>query len=123
MSNFTPLVEKIHTFEGDEIRVTFSRLRRKHILKLMPLIQSLDHANSKKDKSKVDVIQSDLLGQILEILPEHIKEFTGLKDKDGNAISFDTVADDTYFLNLSTDIGMQLIEESLPMMGSKGKNG
>jgi hypothetical protein len=122
MSNFTPLVKKEYEFEGDTVSVAFCRMKRKHTLRLLPIIQNLSKANNSEDAKFQEAAQSDLLEKLTDILPEHVKEFSGLKDSDGNPIDFNTVIDDSYFFNLVVDIGMALIDNSLATMGASGKN-
>jgi len=122
MSNFTPLVNKQYEFEGDTVKVRFARLKRKHMFKLMPLIQQArDAVGEDGDKSKMAEFSTEMLGSMLDLLPSYVEEIDGLTDKAGNAISIDTVADDTYFIDLAGDIAMDILDASMVLKGADAK--
>jgi hypothetical protein len=113
MSNFTPLVKKQYDFEGDTVTVRFARMRRKHMLKMIPKIQS-----AQDDQDKV----VDVLNDLLEMLPEYVKEFDGLTNAAGEPVTIDVVADDMYFSGLASDIAMDVLNESSAFEGASAKN-
>ena len=121
MSNFTPLVVKKYDFEGDSITVTFARLKRKHMLELMPLVQKLSAI--KEDAALKQAAITDLLNVALDFLPDYVKSIVGLVDSQGAEMDIDVVADEIYFVNLATDIVMDVLNESMAMDGKTGKNG
>ena len=113
MSRFTPLVQKEYTFEADKITVLFSRLKRKHVMKLLPHIATLGEKSSEK---------SAVLNEMLDVIPEYITSLQGLVDSQGIAVTSDTVFEEVYFMELAMAITMDVIAESMPMMGEAGKN-
>ena len=120
MSNFTPLVAKQYEFEGDTVKVSFARLKRKDMLKLMPIIQRMQRAED--DAQKGEAI-AEMLTDSLKLLPDYVVEFEGLTDSHGNQIDIETVADDMYFMQLASDIVGDLMNESAVGMGGDAKNG
>ena len=115
MSNFTPLVTRKYTFEGDEVVVTFARLKRKHMMELLPHLGDL----KVKDLKKL----TNVLNIAADFLPEYITSLQGLKDSEGKEISTAVVCEEVYFMQLAIEILMDLINESMIMDGKKAKNG
>ena len=116
MSSFTPLVKKKYTFEDDNVTVIFARIKRKHIMKLLPkLIFLADDSDDLAGKNEV-------LNDAMSIMPEYIKSIDGLTGSDNEAISKETVFDDMYFAELASQITLDMLEESMPMMGEERKN-
>lgn len=113
MSNFTPLVTRTYEFEGDTITVKFSRLKRKHMLNAMPALSNL---NAAEDEVAKNVALNEFLNDVIDVIPEYVKEFNGLNDSEGNAISIETVIDDFYFLKLAAEMSMDMVKESAPLM-------
>ena len=109
MSNFTPLVEKTYEFEGDTIKVLFSRLKREDMLSIMPDVQR----RMSEDREIKNLATANILNKLLGVLPKYIKEFEGLSDKDGKAVTPEIVSDEMYFIELSTSIIMDIISESV----------
>ena len=122
MSNFTPLVNKQYEFESDTVKVKFKRLKRKAMFKLMPLIQEARaSAGEGGDKAKLVEFSTEMLGSMLDLLPEYVEEIDGLEDAEGNPITIDTVADDTYFIDLAGDIAMDILDASMVLKGGDAK--
>ncbi len=119
MSSFTPLVDKEYAFEGDEVKVRFSRLKRKHMLSVMPHLAALGGLDKDVDLTSLTSEQAsamnELLNDIIDVVPEYVKEFSGLKDSDGNPVQIGSVVDDFYFLGLATMIAMDMVKESSPV--------
>lgn len=120
MSNFTPLVEKEYEWQGDKITAHFARFKRKDMLSLMPAIQELNKA---EDEGARAMGISNVLNLSLGLLPKYVKVFDGLKTKDGLDISIETVAEEMYFVDLAMEIAMDMLQESLVLMGQGAKNG
>lgn len=124
MSNFTPLVKKEYDFEEDHVTVTFSRLKRQHMLSALPALKKLNEARGdvevvdgedtypNVDADMQNEAINDMLDAIVDVLPKYVKEFDGLKDKEGNPVRIDTVAGEFYFLKLAVAISMDLMTES-----------
>ncbi len=109
MSQFTPLVRKQYTFEGDTVSVAFARLKRKDFHKLAPHIK-FDADTGKTKMSFHD--QIEFSGVMAEVLPEYVKEFAGLKDSDGNAVTLQQALEEVYFMSLIGDVVSDLFESS-----------
>ena len=109
MSNFTPLVTRKFTFEGDEVSVTFARLKRKHMMQLAPQFEKI-----KADDSTTDM---EVLGPLIDGFGdkchEYIRSIIGLKDANGDDVSTSEVIESSYFMELFADIMMAMIEDSL----------
>ncbi len=110
MSNFTPLVKREYEFDGDTVHVTFSRLRRKDMLTVLPSFMELKDAEEHSTEWS-DGINS-VLNILAEIMPKYVKELKGLLDAEGDLITIETVSEEMYFMKLSAMIAMDLIKES-----------
>lgn len=107
MSNYLPLVTKEYKFEGDNVKVSFKLLSRKQMMDLLPLMPE------KKDSAMSVEQQAELMKVSLSALEENIKEFTGLKDANGNAIPVEEAIAQSYFLTLFSDITEDMFKESM----------
>lgn len=116
MSNFTPLVNKTYEFEGDNVNVSFSRLKRKHMLSVMPHLSKLKDVGDIEDldQEKIDSM-NDLLNDIIDSLPEYVTAFDGLADSTGAQLEINTVVEDFYFMKLAMQIALDIIKESSPV--------
>jgi len=122
MSNFTPLVEREYEFDGDAIKVTFARLKRKHMMSSLPAMSKLANARMNEGDPVTGEQQeaiNDILNNLADILPEYVKEFSGLNDVEGNAISINIVVEDMYFMRLCAMIAMDVVRESSVAMEGK----
>ena len=128
MSKYTPMVEFETVFEGDTVKMKLKQLSRKTFLGWMPYFAKTDE-NGKL--SPEDTLK--LVNEAADILPEHVVEFKGLKDTDGNAIDLAVVVEEVYFIELVSEIVMRMIEicsvgkgieevksDGLPEMSSTG---
>lgn len=122
MSNFTPLVNKEYIHGDDTVTVSFARFKRKDMLNLMPLVQRLGKAKAKKDDATVAEVTPEILNLSLGLLPEYVKTFTGLRAADGEPISIETVAEEMYFIDLASDIAMDIMDASIVLQGKGPKN-
>lgn len=118
MSQFTPLVRRTYDFQNDKVNVAFKRLQRKHVLGFMPKVQAAQKA---KGDAALNA-QNEMVNDLIDLLPEYVMEFDGLKDDNGDKIEFNTVVNEMYFIDLVTNIGMDLMNESVVMDGPEGKN-
>ena len=122
MSNFTPLVNKEYEFDGDAIKVTFARLKRKHMMSSLPAMSKLANARMNKDDPVTDEQQeaiNEILNNLADILPQYVQEFSGLTDTNGAPISIETVVEDMYFMRLCAMIAMDVVRESSVAMEGK----
>ena len=117
MSNFTPLVRKAFTFENEEIFVTFSRLTRKEVLKVMPIAAKHGSIDI-KDLSPTEKIHmtQEILDVAGDMIKEHITKIENLTDEVGDDLDVE-VLEDSYFLNLYTQIVMAVIVSSVTQSG------
>ena len=119
MSNFTPLVKKEYEFEGDTIRVTFSRLKRKHMLSAMPLLAKLTKAKEAEDDEAVAELMGQILDTIVDVIPEYVQEFSGLNDAAGETVSIEAVIDNFYFMKLCMNMSLDMLNESSAIVGNE----
>jgi len=111
MSGYTQLVSKKFVFEGDEVEVQFRRMKRKHMLKLLPLINKFNSAqDGGEDTSN---IMPELLQEVMSVAEEYVAYLNGLKDADGEEISVSQMFDEMYFTELAANISMSLLDASL----------
>jgi hypothetical protein len=123
MSNFTPLVKKTYQFEGDIVEVTFARLKRKHMLKIIPHISAMTKAQEDADQAAIADTTTTMLNIIIDALPEYVTEINGLTSKEGGNVGLEDITNEMYFMGLATDICMDILNESTVMDGPDAKNG
>lgn len=116
MSGYTKSVTKSFVFEGDEFKVTFRRLKRKHLMLIMPEMQ--EYLKSNKEEPDTPVIAA-VLDKIYGFIEEYITCITGLKDAEGEDISVNEFFTELYFMEISTKVAMTILEESLGPLGRK----
>lgn len=109
MSNFTPMVTKEYEFDGDTVKVVFSRLNRKDMLSAMPAFKRLRDADGEDANNEA---VNDLLNDIADLLPQYVKSIEGLVDAEGNAVSIDVVVNEMYFMRLCALIAVDVMRES-----------
>jgi len=112
MSNFTPLVKQEFEFQGDAVKITYSRLKRAEMLKVLPLMTSL------KGEDTEQSVVHEILELLIESLPNYVESFSGLTDAEGNDVEIGTVCDEFYFLPLAAQIALQMIKDSSATEGN-----
>ena len=111
MSNFTPRIKNTFDFEGDTIKVVMSRLRRKHMVVLMPFMSQDGLALEFTDVPA-------FLEAAAEVLSDCIVSFNGLTDADGTSITQESdlfeeeVLGGLYFMGLVQEMMGALLEAS-----------
>jgi hypothetical protein len=118
MSGYTSLVKKQYTFEGDTVEVQFRRMKRKHMLKLIPVMNEYNEALEVEETGgEAPKPSSELVENLLTVVMGHATEYvsylTGLKDSEGADVGITEVFEEMYFLELATEIAEDLMEESL----------
>ena len=116
MSNFTPLVERTYEFEGDTVKVVFSRLRRKDMLAAMPAFKRLNDLDEDAPERMEAV--NDILNDIADSLPNYVKEVSGLTASDGSAVDIKTIVEEMYFMKLCAEIATDVMSESSAQGGN-----
>jgi hypothetical protein len=112
MSNFTPLVSKTYEFDGDSIEVSFSRLKRKHMIAAMPGIKRLQDAQEAEDGDAIANAINEILEKVIDNIPEYVQSFKGLADVEGRPIEIKTVVDEMYFVKLCSQLALDMIQSS-----------
>ena len=112
MSNFTPLVEYKTTFDGDDITIQLSRLKRKHFLTIAPYITKDVDEEGNLEMSFED--QAQFAEVMAQIIPECVKSFNGLVMKTGEPLDINVVVVEGYFQNLMGSIMAELLQISKP---------
>jgi len=103
MSNFTRTVEKTFNFDGDEIKVTFNRLKTSDF-RLMASHLEVDKDTGMPTGKVSFESQMDMIAKAIEILPARVESMTGLKDDQGNELSFVDIVNEQYFMGLVSEI-------------------
>lgn len=119
MSGFTPLVKKTYVFEGDDIEIQFKRLKRKHMIKMFEPVQQ--YSNKVDAGEDVSTETISLLNIMMDFGEEYIVVLQGLKDTEGNDISKAELFNETYFLEIASEVMMDILEASLgPLAKTSG---
>lgn len=111
-----PAVTKEYEFQNDTVKVEFKRMTREQMMSVSPYLRDEgDDANPGGDAKMMDISA--------DILSVNIISFTGLKDKEGNAIDKDTFLSNAYFFSLLGDLIKDLVRESLinPKQGKESE--
>jgi len=111
MSGYTPSVKFEHEFDGDIISYELTRLNRKEMMILTSVMLKVSEDGTLE--------AAEAMSCMIDMLPEHVSNFTGPKDSNGNAVPLDIVTTDSYFIELATTMGTNLMEAS--KMGADGK--
>ena len=112
MSKFIPTRTKTFEFDGDEVVVSYTTLKRKHLLILAPYLS--EGKGTFKD-------QVEFVDAASEILNDVVTSFTGLTYDDGTAIDLNTAITEAYFSNLMAEIISIIIQDSM-VQESEAKN-
>lgn len=108
MSRFTKTFSFTTNFEDDVVSVTMTRMTRKDAMSLKRFYKVGEDGKqsiSFEDAQQMTEVMSD-------ILPEHVKSFSGLKSAEGDDLTFSEVYDEAYFLPLVQDIMSELFSNS-----------
>lgn len=130
MSNFTPSVKFSTEFDGDTVTMQLSRMKKKHVMELMPIL--LRHAGKvtpeSNDEIVIDIVdmmkdESDVIDMASKFLPDYVNNFSGLSDANGAAIDLELAMDQNYFQPLISEIIRELINISKPTQKDADKVG
>lgn len=106
MGRFTQAVDEIVTFDGDTVSFTLRRLQNKHMLVLAPVLAALPGENA--------LARTARLVQAADgILRECVTNWRGPIDASGNALTFDEVLAESYFLSLMDEVLGRLLKVSV----------
>lgn len=121
MSQFTPTLHYETEFDGDKITCEMCRLKRKHMLELISVLKSESSVVAASQTEAKLTSMSQLAEAASRILPECLvdKKLSGLKDKDGNALSLDQIIEEAYFAPLIVKLVMFLFANSSIAKGSE----
>ena len=115
MSNFTPLVNQEFEFQGDQIKAQYSRLKRSDMLGVLPFMKQL---GEESDEEKQQKAMNEILERLIDVIPNYMVSFTGLKDTDGKDISIETVVQEFYFVQLAAQIATKMVSDSSATEGN-----
>lgn len=93
MSRFTKTASGEIKFDGDTIKYTFERLKKEDQKRIFDLSE-INKDGTVSVKSENLSLYSALMRSILA---KRLKALSGIKDDDGNELSFDDIADEVYF--------------------------
>ena len=117
MSRFTPLVRYETSFEGDTVVFKLRRMKRKHMLKLIPKIQAVMVDGEVPADQMIPIA-----GDMMDDLKDYIESIQGLTYMDGSEkkdIDIDTFLDEGYFLELAMEVCIKLVDISGLSEGKK----
>jgi hypothetical protein len=121
MSNFTPSVKFSTEFDGDTVTMSLYRLKKKHMMKMMPIIARQVSLSANDSEDEVSINLTEMLeaeGELSIIaesfIHEYVKDLSGLLSADGEKIDFETVLEQSYFQPLVAQIIKRLFEISKP---------
>ena len=104
MSGYTPKEKFELEFEGDIITYSLSRMTRKEVMVLTPYFMKVKTDESEEAMNAMD--------KVIDMLPDHVSEFKGLKDAGGNALSFESMFNQSYFIRVVKDMAANLMQIS-----------
>lgn len=108
MSGFTPLVSETFKFDGDEVKVQFKRLKRKDMISLIPKMS---------EGGRIE-ITSEVINQAIDLIPEYVTKFDGLRDANGDVVDLELALDNAYFTKLVSEIALTMVTESVMREGN-----
>lgn len=98
MGNFTSKVTKTFQFDGDEVKVEFTRMKNKHFILIAPYLVLED---SEPKALRVGMLRSvKLVEESKQVLKECIKSMKGIQNADGDQLTLDDILDESYFISL-----------------------
>lgn len=115
MGNFTKSVTNTYSFDGDQIQVTFRRLKRHEALQLTPYFSQEDGDTTMTFKD-----QMEMSSAVCDLFPDIILSLSGLYidgkevvykkgDKDTD---FDEFVSNAYFLTVHTELMTDILNDS-----------
>ena len=117
MSSFTPQVPLVIDFDGDTVTMQLKRFKKKHSLKLAPIMAKIEKLNKERgvtDDSMPPEVLPEWYNAVAEILPECIDEWNGLKTVDGVDIKLVEAIEEQYFTVLIAEVMGNLFRISKP---------
>lgn len=114
MSGYTQSVTESFEFDGDTITISMARIKRADLIKVGPHLPKPGEEADQEKNLKVFEILAGIVG-------DYVKEFSGLKDNDGNSIAFDLVLDEAYFQDLLSEIIAWWFQASQMQQAEVGK--
>lgn len=114
MSGFTKTFKYETEFDGDKVQFTLSRMTRKDVMLVTPMLAKIDKSISEEEAMEVT-------NQFIDVLKACVVNMTGLTDEEGNEVSVETMLEEQYFFALSSEVISVLMERSNPIGGAKAK--
>lgn len=119
MSRYTQKINKVFQFEGDDVKVRYTRLKRKKAFQVTAkLPKGVGADNIREAVSITDAL--DVMEIMADYLPDQVVHFEGLSDADGNPVTLEEALDEAYFTELVADIALAIFEDSFPAGGDEG---
>lgn len=107
MSGYLPTIRFDTEYEGDEVVIELNALTRNAFIKILPVLAAAKGSESADRSDKMAVY-----GAACEVLSEHIVAITGLRDKNGNAVTKEAMLGAVYFIDLVIAAFNKLVQES-----------
>jgi len=103
--SYTKYLEYKTTFDDQDVSMKMKRWTRGAYMELAPLMIKARDVDNEIEGNLLAIELSDAM---VKNLPDHIEDFKGPKDDDGNRVSLKEVIDDVYFLPLVNEIVNQM---------------
>lgn len=114
MSSFTKRITKNFLFEGDTVVVESERMKKEDFSTIAPLMKT------EGNKTTIDQSDPDKLLEVgREVLGRRVKGLSGLRTEDGEPLTLQDVVNETYFLELATEILSWIMENSFASEAKK----
>ena len=108
MSRFTPSVKYSTSFDGDNISMVLTRLKRKDAMRLAKFYQY----DEKKKQGSLIGDEAELMEVVADVLPRYVNDFAGLVTAENRPMSIEEAIDEMYFMPLIGDILSELMNIS-----------
>lgn len=119
MSGYTAKITREFEFEDETFEVTFSRLKRKHLMQMLPEITAWQNLKPEVGKGSRTAVIMDLVNKFFEFADEYVHELKGLTDAENKDIPLEVFLEEVYFMDASTKVLTTILEESLGPLGKK----
>ena len=119
MSGFSKAITFTIEFEGDHVKFVAQKLKRKHSQALLPFFANFGEG---QENTLSPENASKMADAGIPILVELTESMTGLKDENGNALTIEEIAEETYFSELLMDALSKVMDASYPNKVEEGNS-
>ena len=108
MGGYLKQRSKVLEFDGDQVTVTYTNLKRKHV----GVLSSNIGKNESGDVVMAFADQVSMLDALGDAVQECLVSVDGITDAEGHKVDIATIMDDVYFLPLVSEIIATIVETS-----------